>query len=127
MYTIAKIDCKIDLRTMENSREDPNLHSQSCTRVDCGFCSQYITRSSENFWAKFGHRFGQDSDVIIEQKDSLLIAGMGALSEGYVLILPKYHYLSIASLPTALLLDVEDLKNKTAAALRSVYGSVVFF
>ena len=95
----------------------------------CTFCDQYVERTTPNFWAaKWGRKYGQTSDVIYESNYFLVVAGLGALLEGYVLLIAKTHYLSIAKLPQLMIDDLESLKRCIRSAIEESYtSSVVFF
>jgi diadenosine tetraphosphate (Ap4A) HIT family hydrolase len=94
----------------------------------CTFCNQYIWGTTPNFWAiNWGKKYGQTSDVICESDHNLAVAGLGALSEGYVLLVPKAHYLSVAQLPEPMVEDLERLKQHIRSAIGKIYASAVFF
>lgn len=98
-------------------------------KKDCPFCSQYSIKNAPNQWgSNWGKKYQQDSDIIYETDDLLLITGLGALSEGYVLILPKLHYLSMADLSEKMMDSLLSLKARVRAFLEKEYGvPVVFF
>lgn len=102
---------------------------QSCTTDgSCRFCAQYTLRTQANVWGSaWGEEYGQSSDVIVETGSLLVIAGLGALAEGYVLLLPKDHYLSIGALPQEQMSEFVRLKDAIGSLIRRLYGQVVFF
>jgi diadenosine tetraphosphate (Ap4A) HIT family hydrolase len=75
----------------------------------------------------WGERFGQSSDVIMEAEALLVVAGLGALTEGYVLLLPKAHYLSIGKLPQDEMSELVRVKDAVGSLIKRLYGQVVFF
>jgi predicted house-cleaning noncanonical NTP pyrophosphatase (MazG superfamily)/diadenosine tetraphosphate (Ap4A) HIT family hydrolase len=95
--------------------------------ASCTFCAQYVLRTQENFWRQWGQRFGQESDVIIETDQLLVIAGLGALVEGYVLLLPRDHYLSIGALPKDQISEIAKAKGILSSRLRHLYGQIICF
>ncbi len=97
------------------------------TSEKCTFCAQYVLHTQANVWSKIGNKYGQTSDIILETNNCLAIAGFGALTEGYVLILPKVHYLSIGALPHEYLSEVTELKETIGTMIVDLYGQVTFF
>lgn len=93
----------------------------------CRFCTQYTLRTRPCVWASWGEKYGQSSDMIAETRSLYIIAGLGALTEGYLLLLPKVHYLSIGSLTQTELAELVAVKEVVARYIRQFYGPAVFF
>lgn len=94
----------------------------------CTICNQYVFHSQENYWAQlYGQKYGHKSDIIRETAHFLVIAGIGALTRGYVLLFPKQHISSIGALPEYLFSEVRNEQQIIREALLSLYGSAVFF
>lgn len=94
----------------------------------CTICNQYVFHSQKNFWAKsYGEKYGHKSDIIRETAHFLAIAGIGALTKGYVLLFPKQHITSIGALPEYLFSELRRENRIIREALLDLYGSAVFF
>ncbi|AFY38379.1 histidine triad (HIT) protein [[Leptolyngbya] sp. PCC 7376] len=97
------------------------------TSHKCTFCAQYVLHTHAIAWSKIGQEYGQFSDVILETDNCLAIAGFGALTEGYVLIIPKDHYLSVGGLPKKLMSEFIAVKQIIGDSIKKIYGQVAFF
>lgn len=93
----------------------------------CIFCSQFVLRTCPSIWAKRGKKCAQSSDLLMENDSCLVVAGLGALAEGYVILFPKSHYFSIGALPQEQLSEFAKLKNYIGTLLKQLYGNVIFF
>lgn len=101
---------------------------RSCSADElCTFCAQYVLGTKANSWSLWGERHGQSSDILWETETLLLIAGLGALTEGYVLLLPKAHYLSIGSMPQEELAEFVSVQACVRSLLKCTYGEIIFF
>jgi ATP adenylyltransferase len=64
---------------------------------------------------------------LIESPNFRVLPSLGALVEGWVLISPRQHFLSVGALPTALLPELQELKETVREHLTSIYGPVCMF
>lgn len=64
---------------------------------------------------------------LFESQNFTAIPSLGSMIEGWVLLLPKQHYLCMGALPAHLIDEMEDLKRTIVCFLREVYGSVCLF
>lgn len=64
---------------------------------------------------------------LFETENFIAIPSLGSMIEGWVLLLPKQHYICIGALPTRLIDEMEDLKQTVVRFLQEVYGSVSIF
>jgi ATP adenylyltransferase len=79
----------------------------------CHLCSP----NTENEW----------NATLMESPNFRVLPSLGALVEGWVLILPKPHFLSMGKLPSSLLLEMRSLKNAISTQLNRIYGPVYAF
>jgi diadenosine tetraphosphate (Ap4A) HIT family hydrolase len=93
----------------------------------CTFCAQYVLHTEPYFWSRWGKNYDQSSDVIVESNSLVVVAGLGALVEGYVLILPKIHYLSIGAIPPSEMAELMKVKDKVRSLIGQLYGPVTLF
>lgn len=93
----------------------------------CILCTQFVLHTRPSIWAKQGKKYAQSSDLLAETDSCLVVAGLGALAEGYVILLPKSHYLSIGALPQEQMSEFVELKNHIGMLLKRLYGDIIFF
>lgn len=93
----------------------------------CPYCVNHVPRNEQNFWSRWGKKYGQESDIIWRNGDFIIIAGLGALSEGYVILLPREHILSLGMLSEEGMPKFIQIKNEIRAVLCSLYGPITFF
>lgn len=65
--------------------------------------------------------------ALIETDSFVVIPSLGAMIEGWLLIAPKAHFLSLASMPARMMFEFEELKARVGDRLTQSYGSVTFF
>lgn len=64
---------------------------------------------------------------LMESQNFRVLPSLGALVEGWVLIVPKSHFLSMGALPSPLVSEMEHLKGVVARRLTRIYGTVSAF
>src|ERR1041385_1989822 len=82
----------------------------------CRLCSSLISGPSE-LW----------DHPLFESPNFVVLPSLGALIEGWVLIVPKKHYVCMGAVPSALGGEMEDLKRLVSSRLLHTYGSVCAF
>jgi diadenosine tetraphosphate (Ap4A) HIT family hydrolase len=65
------------------------------------------------------------NEPLLETQSFVVIPSLGALVEGWVLIVPKRHEIAMGALANPLLTELRDLKQNVAAALGEYYRSPV--
>lgn len=95
----------------------------------CTFCGQYTTFSERNYWGKtFGKKYNQTNDVLWSNEEFTIVAGLGAISVGYLMLVPKQHIDAIGCMSEQELRQLEKIKDKLRAELTNSYNlPVVFF
>jgi ATP adenylyltransferase len=78
---------------------------------------QLCDRDSKLFW----------NMPLFESPNFLVLPSLGALVEGWLLLLPKEHFLTFGSLPEALIPEMQDLKNMAVDCVDQHYGRVSVF
>jgi diadenosine tetraphosphate (Ap4A) HIT family hydrolase len=95
-------------------------------KTDCVFCEEFVDKSKDNqFLSIFGDIL--PTRVIYETEHFVVVPSIGQLVEGYLLIVPRGHYLSIGHLPQTLLLEFEKLQKLTKSILTDAYTSPILF
>ena len=78
--------------------------------MNCPFCTEYVRPAESQFYRETGRKIGRRSRVLLETDNWYVIPTMGCLTVGYVLLVTKQHYLSLAGLDRGPYLEMLDLK-----------------
>lgn len=91
----------------------------------CDFCDE-LSGGSDNACAlRYGHsNFGR---VVARTRLFRVFPSLGQLAEGHVLIVPTRHICALADLSGPDVQELDRLYGTVRAALRSIYGSCIFF
>jgi diadenosine tetraphosphate (Ap4A) HIT family hydrolase len=92
---------------------------------DCTFCNQYVTRKKQNRWTTIGKQYGQLTDVLFESRSIIVVAGLGAISAGYVLILPKSHYYCVGQMRKIEIQNLTLIKDQIKSVVQKIFGSAI--
>lgn len=65
--------------------------------------------------------------ILFQSKNFVVIPTIGSLVEGWLLIVPKEHFLCIGALNDKLLLELKSFKEFIYNTLNKCYSSIVFF
>ena len=66
-------------------------------------------------------------EVLFESANFVAVPTLGALIEGWLLLVPRDHHLCIGSFSPDLLAEFQEFREEVHSALTSIYGSVVTF
>jgi diadenosine tetraphosphate (Ap4A) HIT family hydrolase len=83
----------------------------------CRLCSNLVSDSSNKAW----------NTRLFESANFVALPSLGSLVEGWLLLVPKEHFISIGALPTALASEMELIKHEIASSVERQYGSVCVF
>ena len=64
---------------------------------------------------------------LVGSANFVVLPSLGALVEGWVLVVPKEHFLSLAALPDSLIPEMRDLRRMLCERLQRIYGPVAAF
>lgn len=78
----------------------------------CPFCSEYSNSGENQFYSNIGKNIGCESRILLETDNWYVIPTIGSLTVGYVLLVTKQHYLSLASLDSKLIFEMLELKKR---------------
>jgi ATP adenylyltransferase len=84
---------------------------------DCCLCSNLVSANSGENWNK----------PLFESTNFVVIPSLGSLVEGWVLIVPKSHFICIGAFPADLLAELEQTKVAVAGILSQKYGEICAF
>lgn len=80
-----------------------------------------ITTYDHNIRAKFVDM------VVYETENFVVIPGLGPIDSGYLMIMPKEHYLSLAQVPKAQMNEYHEVEEDIYWILKNLYGAKTFF
>lgn len=89
--------------------------------MECPYCKQIDKGFFEFNGTNLGNR------IVYETENFIVFPSIGQIVEGYLLIAPKKHYLSIAALPNELFNELEFVKKKIEETLTNIYIKPIFF
>lgn len=78
--------------------------------LDCPFCKEYNEPRNNYYFNNLGKNIGVTSRILCETKNWYAIPSLGCLVPGYILIVCKQHFLSLANLPIELYREFLELK-----------------
>ncbi len=83
----------------------------------CCLCSNLASTSSPEAWDR----------PVFESANFIVLPSLGSLVEGWLLLVPKQHYISMGALPASLVTEMEEMKAKVSAHVRQEYGETCVF
>ncbi|GGH17479.1 HIT family protein [Mucilaginibacter phyllosphaerae] len=84
--------------------------------MNCGFCNLDRSKNPE-IW----------NTVLFETSNFFVVPTLGALVEGWLLIVSKEHYLCVGELDSELFEELEKLTFKVSNFLTKLYGDITIF
>ncbi|KOG08193.1 hypothetical protein ADK35_42005 [Streptomyces viridochromogenes] len=94
-------------------------------REICSFCAEIHFKQEHNLLGELLPDYAVEDFILFESDHFVVIPGVGAVCDGYVLISPKEHVLSFGHLGSALDAELDDVCRRTAGFLRERYGERV--
>jgi diadenosine tetraphosphate (Ap4A) HIT family hydrolase len=91
----------------------------------CEFCDEFAGGSANSFAAHYAHEVA--SRTIIEQDGFRAMPSLGQIVPGYLLLVPKHHYVALADMSSDQLNSAEALKAELADQMRYKYRRCLFF
>lgn len=83
----------------------------------CCFCSSFVSAELTDSWNK----------PLLESSNFVVVPSLGSLVEGWVLIVPKKHFICIGALSDGLLNEMENVKSDVSSHLGRLYGDLCLF
>jgi len=110
----------------ENFRYSINFDYECRFEEECTFCNEFVGNLEKTlFYQVIGNKVR--SRILKETNNFVVIPTVGQIIEGYLLIMPKKHYLSVGHLPDSFYPELESLYYETKNILIKYYASPVFF
>ena len=73
-------------------------------------------------------RVGQPwNDPLFETQNFVALPTIGALVEGWILLVPKHHFISFGALPESMLNEMQTFKEFLCSVVKACYGTVIAF
>jgi diadenosine tetraphosphate (Ap4A) HIT family hydrolase len=86
----------------------------------CLFCDKFDIGASDKIHPIF-------DKIIWNNEDFVIVPAKGSLVEGYLLIIPRKHYHSMAHLPSKQMSDLARIKSAVRGRLETCFGNPIFF
>jgi ATP adenylyltransferase len=83
----------------------------------CSLCSSLASNAMRESW----------DNHVFESLNFVALPSLGSLVEGWLLLLPKKHFISLGALPEELVAEMEDMKTKITAHVENEYGQACVF
>jgi ATP adenylyltransferase len=83
----------------------------------CCLCSNLVSPGPDEFWNK----------PLFESPSFVVVPSLGSLVEGWLLVVPKIHCISMGALSPSLANEMEQLKADLIAAVHPRYGRLCVF
>lgn len=90
-------------------------HLEGAPMINCRICAEMRVQAGRLPW----------NEPLIETKNFVVIPSLGALVEGWVLVVPKEHEISMGALPLTLREEAAEIERQTRVALRNQYEKPV--
>lgn len=89
---------------------------------NCPFCNEYTCPNESQFYMEVGNKIGYESRILLETDNWYVIPTLGSLTAGYVLLVTKQHYRSLANISHELFIEMLELKKKVEDVLYDKLG-----
>ena len=83
----------------------------------CCLCSNLVSKNSNEVWNK----------PLFESANFVVLPSLGSLVQGWLLLVPKKHFICMGALPDDLAREMEYMKRTITARLSLKYGAVCAF
>jgi len=90
--------------------------------MDCCFCKEYKAPLQSQFYKEIGCKLNCPSRILLETSNWFAIPTIGSLTAGYVLLVHKQHYLSLADVPYSSYEEMLSLKTHIESVLAECLG-----
>ena len=85
--------------------------------TSCRLCPDRLLHTPNEVWDK----------PLFESQNFVVLPSIGALVEGWLLLVPKKHFICIGALPDSLADEMQEMKHFLCSALQQSYGQVCAF
>lgn len=85
--------------------------------TECQLCSNLALQESVETW----------NQPLFESPNFVVLPSLGALIEGWLLLVPKNHFICMGALPDSLASEMQEMKYLISSILQQHYGEVCIF
>jgi diadenosine tetraphosphate (Ap4A) HIT family hydrolase len=85
--------------------------------TSCGLCQDFSHEGLRQAW----------NEPLIESPNFVVLPSLGALIEGWLLLVPKKHFICMGALPRTLAVELQAMKTCLCSALRQTHEHVCVF
>lgn len=95
---------------------------------NCTFCEEF-SGSDQAYFFQLANRldYPYADRVVASTQNFIALAGLGAITKAYLLILPRAHYLAMGALPPLLASEFLDFKSRLWYEMEARFGAVISF
>jgi diadenosine tetraphosphate (Ap4A) HIT family hydrolase len=97
--------------------EKREQNEEACNMTSCCLCADLASAHSVAIWNKPLHR----------SENFVVLPSLGALVEGWLLIVPTRHFLCLGALPAYVMPELQQLQDEVCSALMARYGAACAF
>lgn len=94
--------------------------------LNCTFCTEFSNNDTSEF-RSYITKEELDSRIVLSSTNFIALAGLGAMRDGYLLMLPKAHILSFAYLEPSLAFEAQNFKEKAIQAVKHFSSDLIIF
>lgn len=91
----------------------------------CDFCREFSGNSENSFSRIYGGN--PESRILFQSSNFAVIPSLGQVVEGYLLLVPKQHFVAIGDLPPTSLMELAAMVQLAGKILKSAHGPHIFF
>lgn len=95
---------------------NPQFEHADVSSVDCPFCPTF-PNASKHAW----------DIVLLESRHFTIVPTLGSILPGWILVVPKQHFLSFASIPKHLHSELRQIRQLVEGIMMPIFGSVTWF
>jgi len=93
----------------------------------CSYCEEFKEGNTDGLFLRLFKEEGISTRILKETDNFLVFPTLGAFVEGYLLIAPKKHFLSIGALPDEMYPELKELLKEVKKDLSKYYCKPILF
>lgn len=93
------------------------MQKEADAMTSCRLCSDFSHDGSVKAW----------NEPLFESQNFIVLPSLGAMVEGWVLLVPKMHFICMGALPDSIATEMHEMKQFLSTILKEIYGQVCIF